>query len=178
MACATPTCTAPGSLLVTPVVEEGAAPLTAQAVSCAPAFAPSALCTAGTVAADPTYLSVAGLGFNLSQDTAIDAGDAALTGITIAKSLTVTIQRSESVGESSSLRVELTDSNNHYYCAYEGRWTSGAAIPISQFNTKCWDNTGTFATPSMLFKRVDILVPSKAYADQRFAFCLTDVSLE
>ena len=60
MACATPTCTAPGSLLVTPIVEEGAAPLTAQVVSCAPAFAPSALCTAGTVAADPTYLSVAG----------------------------------------------------------------------------------------------------------------------
>ena len=61
---------------------------------------------------------------------------------------------------------------------YAGRWTSGVAIPIAQFNTRCWDNSGAFATSSLLFKRVDILVPSNAPTDAPFAYCLTNVSVE
>ena len=72
---------------------------------------------------------------------------------------------------------QLTDSNNNFYC-YVGRWTSGVAIPTAQFNTRCWDNSGTFATSSLLFKRVDILVPSNAPTDAPFAYCLTNVSVE
>src|SRR5664280_360869 len=69
-ACSTPTCTAPGSLDITVVVGEGGSPLTSERVSCSPTFARSALCTAGTVTADPTYESVAALGFNFNQDIA------------------------------------------------------------------------------------------------------------
>jgi hypothetical protein len=78
----------------------------------------------------------------------------------------------------SALRVQLTDSNNHYFCALEGTWSSGQPIPITHFNSKCWDNSGSYATPTMSFKRVDVLVPSSAPVDRAFAFCLTEVSLQ
>jgi cellulose 1,4-beta-cellobiosidase len=180
IACAAPTCTAPDSLQVEPIPGEGAAPLTSEVVSCSPAFSPTALCTAGSVTADPTFLSVAGLGFNFSQDAGNDGGvDAnSIDGITIGQSITIAVEKSGALAGNSALRVELTDSNGHYYCAIEGKWTSGVAIPITRFNTHCWDNSGTFATPSMLFRRVDILVPSSASIDQPFAYCLTNVSVE
>jgi hypothetical protein len=131
------------------------------------------------VTADPPFLSVGGLGFNFSQDTGSDGGvDASsIDGITIGQSITITVEKSGTLAGNSALRVELTDSNGHYYCALEGKWTSGVAIPITQFNTHCWDNSGTFATPSMLFRRVDILVPSNASIDVPFAYCLTNVSV-
>jgi cellulose 1,4-beta-cellobiosidase len=179
IACAAPTCTAADSLQVTAILQNGVAPLTAEAVSCSPAFAPSALCTAGTVTADPTYDSTAGLGFNFSQDTAGDGGvDAGSVGaIAIGQSITITVEKSGVTAVNSALRVQLTDSNNNFYC-YAGRWSDGAAIPITQFNTRCWDNSGTYATPGSLFKRVDIVVPSSASTDQPFAYCLTNVSVE
>jgi cellulose 1,4-beta-cellobiosidase len=179
IACATPTCTAPDSLQVTAILQNGAAPLTPKAVSCSPGFAPSALCTAGTVTADPTYESVAGLGFNLSQETESDGGvDASsVDGITIGQSITITVEKSGALSGNSTLRVQLTDSNNDFYC-YAGQWISGVAIPITQFNTQCWNNSGTFATSSTLFKRVDILVPSNASTDESFAYCLTNVAVK
>jgi hypothetical protein len=68
IACATPSCSAPDSLKILPIRGNGAAPATAEPVSCAPAFAPSALCTSGTVTGDPSYSQVAGVGFNLNQN--------------------------------------------------------------------------------------------------------------
>jgi hypothetical protein len=180
IACATPTCTAPDSLEIAPIPGEGAAPLTSEAVSCSPAFPQTALCTAGSVTADPTYFSVAGLGFNFSQDMGGDGGaDASsVDGITIDQSITITVEKLGALAGNSALRVELTGSNGHYYCALEGKWTSGVAIPITKFNTHCWDNSGTFATPDMIFRRVDILVPSSASIDEPFAYCLTNVSVQ
>jgi cellulose 1,4-beta-cellobiosidase len=180
IACAAPTCTVPDSFQFAPINGEGVAPLTSEVVSCSPAFPPTALCTAGAVTADPTYLSTAGLGFNFSQDTGGDGGADAnsVDGITIGQSITITVEKSGALAGNSALRVELTDSNGHYYCAIEGKWTSGVAIPITKFNTHCWDNSGTFATPEMLFRRVDILVPSSASVDQPFAYCLTNVSVQ
>ena len=178
-ACSSPACTAPNSLQIAYAVGEGLAPVTTEVVSCSPAFPPTALCTAGLVTADPTSLSVAGLGFNLAQDTGIDGGaDANSLGtIAIEKSITITVEKTGVTAGNSGLLVQLTDSNNNFYCAYDGRWTSGVPIPITQF-ARCWKNPGVFATSSTLFKRVDILVPSSASKDKPFAFCLTNVSVE
>ena len=178
VACATPTCTAPGSLQVTAIVENGVSPLTPEPVSCSPAFAPSALCTAGTVTADPTYLQVAGVGFNLNQDLAVDGGVAsALGAINIGKSITVSVDQSDALAGNTSLRVQLTDANDKFYC-HGGKLQSGVPIPIGEFNTQCWSNAGEFATPSTLFKRVDVIVPGNASTDQPFSFCLTGVAVE
>ncbi|HEY5284559.1 MAG TPA: hypothetical protein VIM14_17340 [Polyangia bacterium] len=178
-ACASPACTAPNSLQIAYEVGEGLAPLTTEVVSCSPAFPPTALCTAGLVTADPTSLSVAGLGFNLSEDTGGDGGsDANSIGtIAIETSITIMVEKTGATAGNSGLLVQLTDSNNNFYCVYDGRWTSGVPIPIAQF-ARCWNNTGIFATSSTLFKRVDILVPSSASKDKPFAYCLTNVSVE
>jgi hypothetical protein len=187
-ACATPTCSAPGSLQIGAVPNEGAAPLTPQPVSCAPAFAPSALCTAGAVTKDPTYQSAAALGFNLQQTPPGDVGtgagiDAGLSAaplgtVTIPTSIAVTVKKFGAGSGNSALRVQLTDSNDHFFCALEGSWSSGQPIPITHFNSKCWDNSGTYATPTMSFKRIDVLVPSSAAVDRPFSFCLTAVTLQ
>jgi len=198
-ACATPTCTAPDSLQVTAVLSNGVAPLTAAAVSCLPAFPPSALCTAGTVTGDPTFNQVAGVGFNFKQDMGVgpgidggsvdggavgvdggggmDGGGGSVGTITIGTSLTVSVAASGTQLGNSSLRVQLMDANNNFYC-YGGKLISGAPIPIGKFNTKCWNNSGAFATPSTPFKRVDVLVPGAASSDEPFAFCLTNVAVE
>ena len=209
--CTMPTCTAPDSLQVTAILNNGVSPLTAEPVSCSPAFAPSALCTAGTVTADPTYNQVAGVGFNFNQSlagtevdggagvdvsveidggtgvdasveidggVAIDGGAAGALGtLAIGKSITVSVAKSGTLAGNAALRVQLTDVNNNFYC-YGGALQSGVPIPIGNFNTKCWNNSGTYATSSTLFKRVDILVPGTASTDEAFAFCLTNVSVE
>jgi len=204
LACATPMCSAPGSLQVIPTMNNGVSPLTAEPVSCSPAFPPSALCTAGTVTGDPTYNQVAGVGFNLSQGAAavdasadldggvglldsgadvdggasIDAGAAGALGtVTIANSITVSVERSGTLLGNTALRLQLADTNNNFYC-YGGALQSGVPIPVGRLNTKCWDNSGTFATPSERFKRVDVIVPGAASTDEPFAFCLTGVVVE
>jgi hypothetical protein len=183
-ACATPTCSAPGSLKIGTVPDEGAAPLTTEPVTCVPGFAPSALCIAGAITKDPTYQSVAALGFNLQEAPPVEAGtdagpsEASLDAITIPTSIAITVQKFGSGSGNNALRLQLTDSNDHYFCALEGTWSSAQPIPITHFNSKCWDNSGTYATPTMSFKRVDVLVPSSAPVDRSFAFCLTEISLQ
>jgi hypothetical protein len=156
------------------------------------------------VTADPTYNQVAGVGFNINQGiggdgtagidggtasidggTSIDGGLASFDGggsgsvgtITIGTSLTVSVEKSGTLPGNSALRVQVMDANNNFYC-YSGKLNSGVAIPVGAFNTKCWDNSGKFATPSTRFKRVDVLVPGAASSDEAFAFCLTNVSVE
>jgi cellulose 1,4-beta-cellobiosidase len=199
VACTTPACAAPGSLQVTAILNNGVSPLTAEPVSCVPAFAPSALCTAGTVTGDPTYNQVAGVGFNLNQDlagatvdggeaidggvdsdggVAVDSGAAGWVGaINIGTSITVSLAKSGTLAGNSALRLQLTDVNNNFYC-YGGALQSGVPIPIGRFNTQCWSNAGQSAKPSTLFKRVDVLVPGTASTEEPFAFCLSNVVVE
>jgi hypothetical protein len=199
-ACITPTCTAPGSLQVTAVMGNGVSPLTAEPVSCAPAFAPSTLCTSGTVTADPSYSQTAGIGFNLNQggdagvseDAGVDTDGGALSDggasadgvvrsaletITIPKSLTVSYSKVGTFAGNNSLRAQIMDADNNYYC-YGGKLVSGAPIPIDQFNTTCWNNKGKFATPTTRIKRVDVVVPGRVSTDMSFSFCLTNVTVE
>jgi len=168
IACAAPTCTASAG----------------GAVSCSPPLGPTALCTSGTVTADPTYNSVAGLGFNLNQDVTIDAGvvdsgvDAgavSLGAVTIPNSIMVAISRSATLGGNSTLRLQLTDVDGNLFC-YGG--PLNVPIAIDKFNTKCWNNTGVYATPSTLFTKLDVIVPSAYSVDLPFSYCITSVSMD
>jgi len=168
--CATPVCTA-GQ--------------TGAAGTCSPALGPSALCTAGTVSADPTYHATAGVGFELNQDVLVDGGidngnvdGGAISPIgttTIPNSITVAITRAPAVGGNSSLRLQLKDVDGNLFC-YAGPLNE--VIPIGKFNTQCWNNKGDFATSSTLFTRLDIIVPSSATTDLPFSYCLTSVTVQ
>ena len=171
--------------------------------TCTPALAPTALCTAGVVSADPTYHATVGVGFELNQDqlagsdtSTIDAAVSGLDGdpgddgglssfdggvippihaITIPSSVSVSLTRTDTRGGNSSLRAQLTADDGSIYC-YGGPLND--VIPIGKFNTQCWNNKGTFATPSTLFTRLDIIVPSSATTDLPFSYCLTNVVIQ
>jgi cellulose 1,4-beta-cellobiosidase len=150
--------------------------------TCSPPLGPSALCTSGSITADPTYASVAGVGFALNQDMAgLDGGAEVVDGgfpmgtITIPTSITISMTKTGTLTGNSSLRAQLTDEKGGTYC-YGGPMT--AAIPIGKFNTKCWNNTGDFATPATSFRRFDIIVPSSASTKQDFAFCINNLTVQ
>jgi hypothetical protein len=197
--CITPTCTAPGSLQVSAILGNGVSPHTVEPVTCAPAFAPSALCSSGTITGDPSYYQVAGVGFNLNQggeastsnDADLDFDGSADSGgdgtgdggasrglgtITIPKSITVSVSKAGTLAGNNSLRVQLTDAEGIYYC-YGGNLVSGTPIPITQFSSTCWNNQGKYATSTTPIKRVDVYVPG-ATSDVPFSFCLTNVTVE
>jgi hypothetical protein len=168
IACGSPTCTGV---------------LTGGPTSCSPAFSPSALCTAGTVTADPTYHSVAGVGLTFNEDPATAAVDvdggavaAPLGTITIPNSITVTVARSGgNLTGNNSLRVQLTDVDGNLFC-YGGPLNE--PIPVGKLNTKCWNNTGDPATPSTRFARGDVIVPSSAATDLSYSYCITNITVQ
>jgi hypothetical protein len=151
--------------------------------TCSPDLGASAMCAAGTVSADPTYHATAGLGFELNQDLYdggvdidVDGGNIAPVGaITIPNSLSVAVDRTAPLNGNNSLRVQMTDVEGNLFC-YSGPMTE--PIPVAKLNTQCWNNKGTFATPSTLFTRLDIIVPSSATTDLEFAYCLTNVVVQ
>jgi cellulose 1,4-beta-cellobiosidase len=155
--------------------------------TCAPDLGPSALCTAGTITADPTYASVAGIGFDLNQDLA-PAGDpdggavdsdggvvVQLGTITIPNGITVSVTKMGSSSGNNAMRAQLVDDNGNTYC-YGGSMAD--PIPIGRFNTKCWDNSGDSATSATPFRRFDIVIPSSAAVRQDFAFCITNLTVQ
>jgi hypothetical protein len=177
---------------------------TGAAGTCTPSLGASALCTAGVMTADPSYHATVGLGFELNQaplasggsvldgsisdvDGGLDDVDAGLGGldggapispigaITVPTSVTVSIARTDGLNGNLSLRAQLTDVDGNIFC-YGGPLND--AIPIGKFNTQCWNNKGTFATPSMLFTRIDIIVPSSAATDLSFGYCLGNVVIQ
>jgi hypothetical protein len=159
---------------------------TGAAGTCSPDLGLSAICAAGTVSADPTYHATAGLGFELNQDLSggldggvdvdVDGGNISPIGaITIPNSLTVAVDKSAQVNGNNSLRVQMTDVDGNLFC-YSGPMIE--PIPVAKLNTQCWNNKGTFATPSTLFTRLDIIVPSSATTDLEFAYCLTNVVVQ
>ncbi len=187
--CASPVCTAQQ---------------TGMAGTCSPALGSSALCTTGVVSADPTYHATVGVGFELNQDQVaggdgsdldgglsgldaaldeIDGGPSSVDGgavstihaITIPTSVSVSVTRSDSLGGNASLRAQMTDVDGNIFC-YGGPLNE--PIPVGKFNTQCWNNKGTFATPSTLFTRLDIIVPSSATTDLPFSYCLTNVVIQ
>jgi hypothetical protein len=197
--CITPACTASGSLQLAAILGNGVAPQTAEPVTCAPAFTPSALCASGTITGDPSYYQVAGVGFNLNQagatgianDAGVDSDGSADSGagttgeggvssalgtITIPKSVTVSVSKEGTLAGNNSLRVQLEDVDGNYYC-YGGKLASGTPIAIAQFSTTCWNNQGKSASSTTPIKRVDVYVPGTA-SDVPFSFCLTNVTVE
>ena len=145
---------------------------------CTPAFGSTALCAAGVVAADTSYNSIAGVGFNLNQAT---SGSNAPESISAPASITVETTFFNLVSGinytgNSSARVQIIDNAGRTYCVDAGSWTSGAAIPISGFNTSCWDGMGVQLTSSTTIQSIHLILPSDANADRPFEFCLTEVS--
>jgi hypothetical protein len=151
-----------------------------EVISCStPVAGPTALCMAGAITADSSYGATAGIGFYLNQDVGArdpDGGAINLGTITIPNTLQVFITKSGgALNGNNSVRAQLIDDSGTAYC-YGG--SLDAPIPITKFNTACWNNTGTYATATTAFTELQIMVPSAAASEQDFSYCLTNVVVQ
>lgn len=143
-----------------------------------------AFCVSGSVAADPDtdgpmgplgYRGVSLLGFNINQPQQAAMGEAepaigtaVPTGTGIAVSFTKTT--------ASPLRIQIqgpngeTDENDRW--CYEIVDTTGPVFaPYQEFNTKCWDGTGTAYLRQPL-SAVLFTVPGGATAATAYDYCI------
>ena len=129
-----------------------------------------ALCAAGTLPADSSSGTIAGIGLNLNQSSA--------TGST-ANNLSITIS-SVTVGFTnpggSALRVQIVQGTSTYYCYDISTATSPVTITPSQFNTKCWDGSGS-TWDGTNASAVQLIIPSQAAVNVSFSACLTSLTL-
>ncbi len=132
----------------------------------------SSLCASGTLEADPTYNATAGLGIALIQapGTNTATSDWTPTGDGLYVQLT---------GNTSGLRVQLralggdTDATKRW-CAPVPQGGTGK-IPWTSFNTQCWNNTGSFFSPSTPIRWIEITDPSSNVATTPIDFCLVNI---
>ena len=128
-----------------------------------------AICAAGTLPTDSSNGTVAGIGLNLNQSSA--------TGST-ANALSMTVS-SVTVGFTnpggSTLRVQVSQGST-YYCYDVSTATSPVTLTPSQFNSACWNGSGT-AWDGTGATAVQLIIPSKSTADVSFSSCLTSLTL-
>jgi hypothetical protein len=129
----------------------------------------SALCAAGTLPLDSSYGTVGGIGFNLNQASAANSPTNPISA-TVA-SVTVGFTNPGA----STLRVQISKGTT-YYCFDVSKSTSPVTITTSQFNTACWDGSGT-AWDGTGASAVQLVIPSQATAATPFSACLTAVTL-
>lgn len=140
-------------------------------LGCTPSFGGTALCGAGVVTADTDYKSVVGIGFNLNQN---NAGDTPET-VAAPSSITVTATLGTGTGDANA-RIQLVDNSDPKvnYCV--ASWTSGTPIAIGDFNTACWDGSGTALPAGTPLTAIDIVIPSSNTDPRPYSICLTGVT--
>jgi hypothetical protein len=128
------------------------------------------LCVSGTVAADPASGTLAMLGVNLNQGVA--GGTGSELTYTPPSGGGVTVSVTNTAGSPLWVQIQSPDATQHWCAILTG---SGGTIPLSSFNTKCRDNSGT-AYAGQPLQTVMILVPGNATAVP-FNFCLNALSI-
>jgi hypothetical protein len=137
-------------------------------------YSSNSFCASGTVAADSTYSSWAGAGFNVNQAESGASGSSnslVLTG----SSVSVTyVNRS-----GSSLEFQMYDGSN-YWCAYLPASASSttATLPFSQLNTQCWNGLGKVFVSGTPITAVQLVVAGSAFSPTPFDFCFQGMTVQ
>jgi poly(3-hydroxybutyrate) depolymerase len=140
--------------------------------SCTPALSGSSMCASGTVGADATLTTSAGVGFDFQPES---PGSSA-SPITLSSS-SVTISFSNAGGSNLVVNLVSDPSGSTFWC-YELRGaTSPVTIPLSSFNTACWNSSGQSLSPGTQVAGIFVYVPSSATTNVPFDFCLLGIGL-
>ena len=79
----------------------------------------------------------------------------------------------------SVLRFQISDATYTYWCyQITGNVTSPVVIPLTSFNTKCWDNSGTAFVPGTPIQTFDIVIPGSNNQTTPFSFCFEGMGLK
>ena len=130
------------------------------------AYGATSFCAAGSVGVNSSYQSWAGAGFNVDQSPSSEGGTAASIPID-ANELTLTF--SNTAG--SPLEIQLIDSSFRYWCYELTGVASPALIPLSSFNSACWDGSGVSFSPGTEIQAIQLIVPGSAASTTPFDFC-------
>jgi len=133
----------------------------------------TSFCASGTVGANSTYQSWAQAGFAVNQPptaTGSPAQPISFSGNSITLAYT-------NPG-ASPLRIQLSDASYTYWCYQLDGSTSPVTIPLSSFNTKCWDNSGTPFVSGTQVQNINMLVPGSNTRTTPFSFCFNGLSIQ
>jgi hypothetical protein len=139
----------------------------------------TSVCATGTITADTTYASVAGVGFNVNQEMATSAtppptATVATSGTGLAINVMATNLTLSSGG--SQLRAQVKAAGGDY-CANIAA-NGASVIPWAMFNKTCWDTTAAGAaafTAGTAITAVELIIPSSGAATVGpFTACLLD----
>jgi len=135
-------------------------------------YGPTSFCASGVVGANATYNSWATAGFNLDQTQGSQA--TAKTLPLWATSITVAFSNQGG----SPLRIQLIDPSSNYWCYTLTGVASPVTIPLSSFNTQCWDNSGQAFTPGTPVLAIELNVPGSNTEDIPYAFCFFGLTIQ
>jgi hypothetical protein len=149
--------------------------------SSGPTIFNSSWCGVGTVPADCTRNTVAGIGFNLNQAllsywTPADGYPAPTDFLSVTiKSVTVAfINRANS-----DLRIQIAQysgSSPIYYCSVITGMQSPATVATSHFTKTCWDSANPGATwDGTGAESIGLIIPGQASKPTPFDACIQDV---
>jgi hypothetical protein len=129
------------------------------------------ICASGIVASNPNYISYAGIGINVNQNSASSTNPS--TGSLAIDATNITVSFSNDY--QSQLRLQLNDSAGNNWCYDITGYSSPVTIPLSSFNTRCWDNSGDPFKPGTAITSLSLVVPGDATSDRKFSFCFYSV---
>ncbi len=140
--------------------------------SCLPALGGSSICASGTVGADATLTTSAGVGFDFQPESS----GSSVSPITLSSS-NVTISFSNAGGSNLVVNLVSDPSGSTFWCYELNGATSPVTIPLSSFNTACWNGSGQPLSPGTQVAGIFVYVPSAAATNVPFDFCLLGIGL-
>ena len=137
-------------------------------------YGTNSFCASGTVAADSTYASWAGAGFNVNQ---AESGASGSSGSLVLSGSSISLSYVNHAG--STLRLQLYDGSD-YWCTTLPAATSPTTItiPFSQLNTQCWSGLGSAFVSGTPITAVQLMVPCSGFSPTPFDFCFLGLTVQ
>ena len=137
-------------------------------------YGTNSFCASGTVAADSTYASWAGAGFNVNQ---AESGASGSSGSLVLSGSSISLSYVNHAG--STLRLQLYDRSD-YWCTTLPAATSPTTItiPFSQLNTQCWSGLGSAFVSGTPITAVQLMVPCSGFSPTPFDFCFLGLTVQ
>ncbi|MDP9151217.1 MAG: hypothetical protein M3O36_14915 [Myxococcota bacterium] len=136
-------------------------------------YGATSFCASGTVGENSAYQSYAGAAFAVNQARTSTGGSVSpllLSGT----SITV---RFANYGNS-PLEIQLVDGRNISWCYSLPPSSSVATVPLTSFNTRCWDNSGASFAPGSAITAMQLVVPGSATSVTPFNFCFLGLTIQ
>lgn len=130
----------------------------------------NSICASGVVPAATAYTNYEAIGFYVNQPCGgAGAGGPAGTYVPQGYGIDVTFSNPGA----SPLRLQITD-NTTTWCYDIGAGSGAVLVPWQDFNTSCWDMSGSYYSQGIPIRAIQLQVVGDAAYDTKFDYCLLD----